>query len=117
LAAGVSLDSWLKAYKCAMTKGFSPYERLDKYDKLYQDHLPSYSEWYSSLEGKKIDMMNTVKMYRKQIISKQIISYAFNSLVDHTIFFPSYNKRTPGLFKVEFEGNSIYVLNSNQSRI
>jgi hypothetical protein len=24
----------------------------------------------------------------------------------------AYNKRTPGLFKVEFEGNSMYVLNS-----
>ena len=49
LAAGVSLDSWLKSYKCSMTKGFFPYEWLDSYDKLYQDHLPSYNEWYSSL--------------------------------------------------------------------
>jgi hypothetical protein len=24
----------------------------------------------------------------------------------------AYNKRTPGLFKVEFEGNSMYALNS-----
>ena len=56
LAAGVSLDSWLKAYKCSMTKGFFPYEWLDSYDKLYQDHLPSYNEWYSSLKGKNIDI-------------------------------------------------------------
>jgi hypothetical protein len=56
LAAGVSLDKWLKAYKCTMTKGFFPYEWLDKYDKLYQDHLPPYNEWYSSLKGKNIDM-------------------------------------------------------------
>ena len=56
LAVGVSLDSWLKAYKCSMTKGFFPYEWLDSYDKLYQDHLPSYSEWYSSLKGKNIDI-------------------------------------------------------------
>ena len=34
LAAGVSLDKWLKAYKCTMTKGFFPYEWLDKYDKV-----------------------------------------------------------------------------------
>jgi hypothetical protein len=54
LAAGVSLDSWLKAYKCSMTKGFFPYEWLDSYNKLYQDHLPSYNEWYSSLKGKNI---------------------------------------------------------------
>ena len=56
LAAGVSLDKCLKAYKCTMTKGFSPYEWLDKHDKLYQDHLPSYEEWYSSLKGKNIEM-------------------------------------------------------------
>ena len=54
LAAGVDLDKWLKAYKCSMTKGFFPYEWLDSYDKLEQDHLPSYNEWYSSLKGKNI---------------------------------------------------------------
>ncbi len=56
LAAGVSLDKWLKAYKCTMTKGFSPYEWLDTYDKLYQDHLPAYEEWYSILKGKNINI-------------------------------------------------------------
>lgn len=56
LAAGVSLDKWLKAYKCTMTKGFFPYEWLDDYNKLDQDHLPSYNEWYSSLKGKNISM-------------------------------------------------------------
>jgi hypothetical protein len=56
LAAGVSLDKWLKAYKCTMTKGFFPYEWLDSYDKLDQDHLPPYNEWYSSLKGKNIDI-------------------------------------------------------------
>ncbi len=35
-----------------MTKGFFPYEWLDSYDKLYQDHLPIYNEWYSSLKDK-----------------------------------------------------------------
>jgi hypothetical protein len=49
LAAGVDLDKWIKAYKYSMTKGFFPYEWLDSYDKLDQDHLPSYKEWYSSL--------------------------------------------------------------------
>ena len=38
-----------------MTKGFFPYEWLDSYDKLDQDHLPPYNEWYSSLKGKNID--------------------------------------------------------------
>jgi len=56
LAAGVSLDKWLKAYKCTMTKGFFPYEWLDSYDKLYQDHLPCYEEWYSSLKGTNISI-------------------------------------------------------------
>lgn len=56
LAAGVSLDKWLKAYKCTMTKGFFPYEWLDSYDKLAQDHLPPYEEWFSSLKGKNIDI-------------------------------------------------------------
>ena len=59
LAGGVSLDKWLKAYKCEMKKGFFPYEWLDDYSKLEQDHLPSYDEWYSSLKGKNI----TVKQY------------------------------------------------------
>jgi hypothetical protein len=56
LAAGVSLDKWLKAYKCNMTKGFFTYEWLDSYDKYNQDHLPPYNEWYSSLKGKNIDI-------------------------------------------------------------
>jgi hypothetical protein len=55
LAAVVDLDKWLKAYKCNMTKGFFPYEWLDSYDKLDQDHLPPYKEWYSSLKGKNIN--------------------------------------------------------------
>jgi hypothetical protein len=55
LAAGVDLDKWWKAYKCSMTKGFFPYEWLDSYDKLDQDHLPPYKEWYNSLKGKNIN--------------------------------------------------------------
>ena len=38
IAAGVTLNKWLKAYKCSMTKGFLPYEWLDDYNKLDQDH-------------------------------------------------------------------------------
>lgn len=55
LAAGVSLDKWLKAYKCTMTKGFFPYEWFDDYNLLEQKHLPPYNEWYSSLKGKNIN--------------------------------------------------------------
>ena len=54
LAGGCSLDSWLKAYQCKMTKGFFPYEWLDNYDKLNQDHLPEYELWFSSLKNKNI---------------------------------------------------------------
>ena len=55
LAAGVSLDKWLKAYKCTMTKGFFPYEWFDDYNLLEQTYLPPYNEWYSTLKGKNIN--------------------------------------------------------------
>ena len=36
LAAGTSLDKWLKAYKCEVQKAIFPYEWLDDYNKLYE---------------------------------------------------------------------------------
>jgi hypothetical protein len=74
--APVTLDKWLKAYKCTMTKGFFPYEWLDKYDKLYQDHLPSYNEWYSSLKGKNIN----VKQYTYCVFYKKVYIARLNQI-------------------------------------
>ena len=55
LAAGSSLDQWLKAYQCSMTKGFFPYEWLDDFTKLDSKSLPAYNDWFSSLKNKSID--------------------------------------------------------------
>ena len=55
LAAGSSLDQWLKAYQCSMTKGFFPYEWLDDFTKLDSNSLPAYNDWFSSLKNKNID--------------------------------------------------------------
>ena len=46
LAAGTSLDKWLKAYKCEVQKAIFPYEWLDDYNKLNCVRLPFYQRWF-----------------------------------------------------------------------
>jgi len=46
LAAGTSLDKWLKAYKCEVQKAIFPYEWLDNYNKLNDVKLPEYKFWF-----------------------------------------------------------------------
>ena len=56
LAAGTSLDKWLKAYKCEVQKAIFPYEWLDDYNKLNCVRLPFYQRWFSSLKNKNISI-------------------------------------------------------------
>jgi hypothetical protein len=56
LAAGTSLDKWLKAYKCEVQKAIFPYEWLDNYNKLNDVKLPEYKFWFSSLKNKNVGM-------------------------------------------------------------
>jgi hypothetical protein len=69
LAVGVSIDKWVKPYKCTMTKGFFPYEWLDSYDKL-DHHLPHIMNGISVLKVKtlKSKIMKTVRRYGIQTI-------------------------------------------------
>jgi hypothetical protein len=68
LAAGVSLDSWLKAYKCSMTKGFFPYEWLDSYINYIKIIYPAVKNGFQALKVKisVLKIMNIVKTYGKR---------------------------------------------------
>ena len=51
LAPGTSYDKWVKAYGCAQTKSWFPYEWFDSPDKLDHPSLPDYPAWYSRQTG------------------------------------------------------------------
>ena len=76
LAAGTSLDKWLKAYKCEVQKAIFPYEWLDDYNKLNSVRLPFYQRWFSSLKNKNIsidDYIQALKTEKVIVLSLQII--------------------------------------------
>ena len=52
LAAGVSYDSFLRAYNSTINKGYFPYEYFDSLEKLDSTEFPLYEDFYSSLKGK-----------------------------------------------------------------
>ena len=54
LAPGFSYDQFLKAYECEQTKGFFPYQWLDKLHKLEETSLPPHAAFYSSLKNANI---------------------------------------------------------------
>ena len=54
LAPGFSYDQFLKAYECEQTKGFFPYEWIDRLDKLEETSLPPHAAFYSSLKNTNI---------------------------------------------------------------
>ena len=54
LAPGFSYDQFLKAYECEQTKGFFPYQWVDKLDKLNETSLPPHAAFYSSLKNANI---------------------------------------------------------------
>ena len=51
LAPNFTYDSFLKAYDCALMKGFFPYEWMDALHKLEVTSLPPYHAFYSSLKN------------------------------------------------------------------
>ena len=51
VSPGVSLDMFLKSYDTAKEKGYFPYEWFDDINKLENNELPVYEEFYSSLKG------------------------------------------------------------------
>ena len=59
LAAGTSLDKWLKAYKCEVQKAIFPYEWLDDYNKLNETKLPPHEAFFNKL--KKQLLMKNIK--------------------------------------------------------
>jgi hypothetical protein len=63
--APTSYDSYLKAYKCAQTKGFFPYEYFKNLNQLNETELPTHSSFYSSLKGKNIS--NEEYIYMKTV--------------------------------------------------
>jgi len=54
LAAGSSYAGFLKAYGCAESKGFFPYEWAHTLEKLEEPQLPPHSAFYSSLKNTNI---------------------------------------------------------------
>ena len=54
VAPGFSYDQFLRAYECEQTKGFFPYEWIDKLDKLKETSLPPHAPFYSSLKNTNI---------------------------------------------------------------
>ena len=54
VAPGFSYDQFLRAYECEQTKGFFPYEWIDKLDKLKETSLPPHAAFYSSLKNTNI---------------------------------------------------------------
>ena len=54
VAPGFSYDQFLRAYECEQTKGFFPYEWIDKLDKLNETSLPPHAAFYSSLKNTNI---------------------------------------------------------------
>ena len=51
LGGATSLDSFLKAYKTAETKGYFPYERFDCPQKMNNSELPPYDAIFSKLRN------------------------------------------------------------------
>ena len=51
LGGATSLDSFLKAYKTAETKGFFPYEWFDCPQKMNNSELPPYDAFFSKLRN------------------------------------------------------------------
>ena len=51
LGGGTSLDSFLKAYKTAETKGFFPYEWFDCPQKMNNSELPPYDAFFNKLRN------------------------------------------------------------------
>ena len=51
LGGATSLDSFLKAYKTAETKSFSPYECFDCPQKMHKSQLPPYDAFFSKLRN------------------------------------------------------------------
>ena len=51
LGGATILDSFLKAYKASELKGYFPYEWFDTPNKLDEQQLPSYDDFYSKLKN------------------------------------------------------------------
>ncbi len=54
LSPNYSYDAFIKAYKCKIEKGFSPYDYFDNYDKLSESKLPSHDLFCSKMKNKNI---------------------------------------------------------------
>ena len=54
VAAGTSLDKFLKAYGSEVNKFFFPYEHLTSFDVLSETFLPPYESFYSSLKNENV---------------------------------------------------------------
>ena len=53
LGGATTSDSFLKAYKASETKGYFPYEWFDTPNKLDEQQLASYDDFYSKLKNSK----------------------------------------------------------------
>ena len=54
VSQGVSLDMFLQSYDTTKEKGYFPYEWFDDINKLENNELTAYKEFYSSLKGQNV---------------------------------------------------------------
>ena len=64
LAAGTSLDGFLKAYNASVRKSFFPYEYFSSLELLESRHFPTYEAFYSSLK-----QCNTLEPEKKSVLT------------------------------------------------
>jgi hypothetical protein len=83
------------------------YDCLDKYvDRSDFQYIEMDTDSaYLALSGAKLD--DVIKPHMKEEYEKDKYNWFPN---ETTKELKAYNKRTPGLFKVEFEGNTMYAL-------
>lgn len=81
LAGGISYAKWIAGFGVTAEKGVFPYEWLTSYEKLNQDHLPSHSQFFSSLKQSNI----TAEEYTK--LQELWLSHGFRTMKDLLVYY------------------------------
>ena len=54
MSSNYSYDAFIKAYKCKLEKGFSPYDWFNDYDKVNNTELPAHKLFFNKMKNKNI---------------------------------------------------------------
>ncbi len=58
LAPNYSYDSFIKAYKCKLVKGYFPYDWFNDYNKINNTELPPHAAFFNRFKVKILLMKN-----------------------------------------------------------